>query len=713
MMKRKRKSRNTASNNNGQQHLSLYYTTTDGNIGGGDELDDCMAEFDAAMMDDDCIADDAAGSPQRSQDISRDKDEACRHQTTAIKAAASSTLKNAKSNQHHILLEEDDALRQLWNPNVAPPPYFNKMVRGRGAAPNLKLEIIRNSQTSKLSSYLLTTVANALKIDPNSNDGASVDHNHNHNPKQKQKLKQLRMPAFERWLLDSKLEERFAAEDGNNNNNSSSAYSDPVLPMNPTCALLDDDTHAAASSSTDVATKRLLAEMVEVGVPLKRARQIGHELCALCKRAVKYIRELATQSRRSQTQTQSSKKSKTVMHHRIELVKKKKKKKMDRDADRSETQTDGDDDCCMYTLLLHRKKQNPFVCKITALHYRKLHQMYTANCSTACISSTSNTKNDIASFHVYLMAILIRYSTLSGGQQLKDLRGGGMQGAIHAQVFDFLYKVADCRMECFASPMNAYYCSFFSAFGQLDGAFGGRGDFFALNVNANENASLEGCFECNPPFAPGLMSKMVHRLDQHLAAAKKQKRKLTFIVVVPSVSDKKGDNNFKSTAVQTHAEKSFRAMLRSRFKKHHVVLRSREHGYVEGSQHLRPTRFKESQYDTSVVVLSSCCDVDDHNLSWCKLEDLDEFDKGIEAAFSSRHLLELEQRRMSGNAAPALDDCDGEVSNDHGAGFSSVGITRAYSDNVVPDDSTTVKAARKLKCKKEHKKKKIRNEKNS
>ena len=34
-------------------------------------------------------------------------------------------------------------------------------------------------------------------------------------------------------------------------------------------------------------------------------------------------------------------------------------------------------------------------------------------------------------FHAALFAIIIRYSTLAGGQQLNVLRGGGMQGAIH------------------------------------------------------------------------------------------------------------------------------------------------------------------------------------------------------------------------------------------------------------------------------------------
>mmetsp|Transcript_24919 Transcript_24919/g.38537 ORF Transcript_24919/g.38537 Transcript_24919/m.38537 type:complete len:659 (-) Transcript_24919:120-2096(-) len=643
-MKRKRKSRNNNNYNNGGTGTPVLHMMNhnDNGTNQNDEIDDCMAEFDAAMMNDndDDVEDD--------DEHNHDDDHNNTPNGTALLLP-------------RIRLDQDDPLRQLWNPNVAmnhecihegrrkrsriiQPPFTSTML------PNLTLEITRNSQTCKLSSYLLTTVADALKYQ---NDAANISSSNNNNNKNRmQQHKQLRMPAFERWLLDCKLEERLRMASKTNHHNG--GYVDPVLPM-MNHGLDENDTNGCSD-----ATKRLVAEIVEVGVPTKRARQICYELCTQCKRAVRYLRELASQM------------SMAGRHYRIELVKeeekKKKKKKLSKGiaavvggADTTSVEND------LYTLILHRsKKQNPFVCKINAMHYRKLHQMYTANCS----NNNDNSNNDVHLFHIHLMAILIRYSTLSGGQQLKDLRGGGMQGAIHAQVFDFLHEVADCRMECFASPMNAYYCFFLSAFGMrcrqpqldmdIDAAFGGCGDFFAfadnhddVNTNGgthehtNSVASLfqEGCFECNPPFAPGLMLEMVHRLEQHLVIAEKNKCKLTFIIVVPS-GDMNVHEDSSPSVVQMHAQKSFRKMLRSRFKKRHVVLRSREHGYVEGSQHLRPTRFKESQYDTSVLVLSSCT-------SWCKLHNLDEFDQGLKAAFASRHLLELKQRQRRTTLVPS------------------------------------------------------------
>ena len=68
----------------------------------------------------------------------------------------------------------------------------------------------------------------------------------------------------------------------------------------------------------------------------------------------------------------------------------------------------------------------------------------------------------------------------------------------------------------------------------------------------------------------------------------------------------------------------------------HIVLSKREHGYVEGSQHLRPTQFKESQYDTSVIVLRS---------KRCTDFDTEAFEADLRKAFKSRHLIELQQRR--------------------------------------------------------------------
>ena len=53
-------------------------------------------------------------------------------------------------------------------------------------------------------------------------------------------------------------------------------------------------------------------------------------------------------------------------------------------------------------------------------------------------------------FHIHVYALLLRMSALAGGTD----RGGGFQGAINEECFEVLLKYFDCRMECFASPLN-------------------------------------------------------------------------------------------------------------------------------------------------------------------------------------------------------------------------------------------------------------------
>ena len=66
----------------------------------------------------------------------------------------------------------------------------------------------------------------------------------------------------------------------------------------------------------------------------------------------------------------------------------------------------------------HKKLKKPFIIKINASHYNKLMAMH-----------TRSTNDDVSlhAFHFILFCTLLRYSSLSGGQLLQDLRGGGMQ----------------------------------------------------------------------------------------------------------------------------------------------------------------------------------------------------------------------------------------------------------------------------------------------
>ena len=75
--------------------------------------------------------------------------------------------------------------------------------------------------------------------------------------------------------------------------------------------------------------------------------------------------------------------------------------------------------------------------------------------------------------------------------------------------FEALAEHLGPTIECFASPLNARYGCFFSAFPALERRFGSLGSFFGpgfLDVR-------EGTFEANPPFVPEVMDAMVERIE--------------------------------------------------------------------------------------------------------------------------------------------------------------------------------------------------------
>ena len=211
--------------------------------------------------------------------------------------------------------------------------------------------------------------------------------------------------------------------------------------------------------------------------------------------------------------------------------------------------------------------------------------------------------------------------------------------------------------EGFASPFNATLPRFASAFPDLDWHFGSVGRFldcrFDGEIGMDSNSGDEYC-EANPPFSPGIMSSMANHMLEALERADNKGFRLTFVVVIPSVDNSSRKNakssassgNNDNTAVAKHlALKSFRRMTSSAYCTKHIQLNAREHGYVEGAQHLRPTKYKESSYDTSVIILQSSVPSDTNDC------DLKELEKNLRLAFSSRHKTELmERKRKASNS---------------------------------------------------------------
>lgn len=395
--------------------------------------------------------------------------------------------------------------------------------------PNFELEQARHFQLEKLSKFVLGTHAD------------------------------VRMPVFERWLIDAKLEERSTATVTN-------GFVDPILPCLVTV--------------NSPASQRLVQELAEVLPNHDKSTTTDAKriVSDLCQRTLVAVQELLAVSQRTA--------------RRCPL----------KQSDRVSTQ---DRDDGMKALLYNRKSwKKPYCVRINGAHYRKLKEMFEAVHGLVLKPSTKS----IRAFHLITMCLLLRYSSLSGGQLLQDLRGGGMQGAIPPAVFGALEESLGQRCtECFASPLNAHYLRFESAFsGDLDWHFGSIGNFFDVPLTA-------GCYEANPPFSPGLMVAMADRLEEVVTSATKNKQHLTFVVVVPTFQDNSidADDNARiqtmdkptSRAVKGFAAESFRRLLA--MSSAHTVLKSREHMYIEGAQHLRTTSYKQSAYDTSVLIIQS------------------------------------------------------------------------------------------------------------
>lgn len=166
----------------------------------------------------------------------------------------------------------------------------------------------------------------------------------------------------------------------------------------------------------------------------------------------------------------------------------------------------------------------------------------------------------------------------------------------------------------------------------------------------------EGVCEANPPFSSGAMTAMVDKIEQCLKEANGKNKSLVFVVVVPTVQqhphldvDADNDDNddeslptnttTRMAVAKSRALPSFLRMISSPSCTHHLILKAREHGYVEAAQHLRLTRYKSSIFDTSVIILQS-----ERSVRKCKLNE-EQFEEKIRESFASRHSQELQERK--------------------------------------------------------------------
>lgn len=339
--------------------------------------------------------------------------------------------------------------------------------------PNLQVELARHKNVGELSQFLLS------------------------------KYKHLRMPTFERWLIDSKMEERakriaiekLKAKNSNivqddpfvdsharkqikekkwkerlkrkkqnyNNSDKFDTIDDKVvaslerhLTSSGMKALNDYDwVIPSMADLDDDATQRLIEEIVqeqerdeEKSSSTSDAQSVCRELCQKACIAARSLQNLNQHLG-------------GPMHVDQYLQQLRKKKKSSKSSSNSaigkiqlkiEDSTNGDDNSSdSYSLVYSRRsnkkandrKMKPFVIKINAQHYDKLRTMFNSvhvhdysanrklqNVPSATITLKRNLNEYTPStqiFHHLIFCVVVRYSALSGGQQLLDLRGGGMQ----------------------------------------------------------------------------------------------------------------------------------------------------------------------------------------------------------------------------------------------------------------------------------------------
>lgn len=221
--------------------------------------------------------------------------------------------------------------------------------------------------------------------------------------------------------------------------------------------------------------------------------------------------------------------------------------------------------------------------KLSKAHYKKLLDLYERHQNV----SVASRPQDKRAFENALFSLLLRYDSLDGG---------GFQAALNEECFDALLKHFDCKMECFASPLNCRYGRFCSAFLDTDHPFGSVGSFFEFSPRS-------GCFEANPPFIPKLIKRMAEHMTALLESADGP---LAFIIIIPAWKDTPGWKQLNS----------------SRYNQKHVLIPQKDHGYCEGKQHIRKTRWRIASFDTSIFFWQNSKAMNKWKITNLAIEDL-------------------------------------------------------------------------------------------
>eukprot|EP00537_Pseudo-nitzschia_pungens_P010561 CAMPEP_0172390076 /NCGR_PEP_ID=MMETSP1061-20121228/6823_1 /TAXON_ID=37318 /ORGANISM="Pseudo-nitzschia pungens, Strain cf. pungens" /LENGTH=758 /DNA_ID=CAMNT_0013120365 /DNA_START=46 /DNA_END=2318 /DNA_ORIENTATION=+ len=322
----------------------------------------------------------------------------------------------------------------------------------------------------------------------------------------------------------------------------------------------------------------------------KKAQQVKRALFRLiCEANDSFEKQLLQDARQESTRSTTAKKSRTGNRN-------------DHGKQPKISRTAMDDDYSSASLV--RVTYSGVTLKLHPAYLEKLQRLYDRTKERRQQKKASECFSDMyhsLSFEEALFCLLCRYDMI---------QGAGLQAGVPGAIMDVLLQRFDCRMECFASPLNCRYDRFASAFVDVDAPFGSQGSFFELpflpkdgnigNGSGNESdcndddedggddpSSLHDggiCYEANPPFCEGLILQLSDEIHRILSP-KASERPIMFVVFVPAWRE----------------SQCYQALLANERLTQHLLLKQGEHWYAEGTQHRRKDSFRVASFDTSIL----------------------------------------------------------------------------------------------------------------
>lgn len=206
-----------------------------------------------------------------------------------------------------------------------------------------------------------------------------------------------------------------------------------------------------------------------------------------------------------------------------------------------------------------------WVHEILPAHYDKLQRLF---CGAP------------AELNLRLVVMLQRYFNVGGA--IDSVAEGGWHGAVPPRVMRSLKDTFGVNSEAFASPLNATFTRYCSAFADTDSVFGSCGSFF--------DTVPVGVMEANPPFDHAVAVRMAQRMNDTLRG----NTSAGFVVILP-YSDRGVPLPSVSAVVEELRGGGFVAAETS--------VSWQDCDFVDGSQHVAQNTSFLARLDTRIFVL--------------------------------------------------------------------------------------------------------------